>query len=57
MVEMARFNVQRVITPKVGKPGLRFMCSANCLIVLYICEKFHGNTERTRVHSKTFLRN
>ena len=36
MVEMAIFNVQRAITPKVGKPELWFMCSACCLIVLYI---------------------
>ena len=27
MVEMAIFNVQRAITPKVGKPELGFMCS------------------------------
>ena len=40
--EMAMFNVQRVITPKVGKPGLRFMCSAHHLLVFYI-EKFHEN--------------
>ena len=39
MVEMAMFNVQRAIPPKVGKPELRFMCSACCLIVLYICVK------------------
>ena len=39
MVEMAMLNVQRAITPKVGKPELRFMCSARYLIVLYIlCE-------------------
>ena len=36
MVEMAMFNVQRIITPKVGKPVLQFMCSASCLLVLYI---------------------
>ena len=40
MVEMDMFNVQRAITPKVGKPELRFMCSASRLIVLYICAKF-----------------
>ena len=43
MVEMTMFNVQRVITPKVCKPELGFMCSAHHLIVLYIgvnfCEK------------------
>ena len=36
MEEMAMFNVQRAITPKVGKPELRFMYSACRLIVLYI---------------------
>ena len=43
MVEMAMFNVQRTITPKVGKPELQFVCSACCLMVLYICVKFHEN--------------
>ena len=33
MVEMAMFNVQMEITPKVGKQELRYMCSARCLIV------------------------
>ena len=49
MVEMAMFNVQRVITPKVC------MCSAHCLMVLYIGVKFLENIsynigvmERTR---------
>ena len=36
MVEMAKFNVQRVITPKVGKPELRFMC--------FTSVKFHENS-------------
>ena len=40
MVEMAMLNVQRAITPKVGKQELGFMCSAYLLIVLYICLKF-----------------
>ena len=35
----------------VGKPKLRFMCSASCFIVLYICVKFRENIDRTRVHS------
>ena len=43
MVEMAMFNVQRAITPKVGKSELRFMCAARRLIVLYICMKFGKN--------------
>ena len=37
MVEIAMFNVQRAITPKVDKPELRFMCSASCS-VLHLCE-------------------
>ena len=48
-------NTQRVITPKVGKPELRFMCSARPLMVFNICVKFHENMssgfnlmERTR---------
>ena len=59
MVEMAMLNALRGTTPKVGKPELRFMCSARRLIVLYICMKFRENisngfklTERTRVHGR-----
>ena len=40
MVEMAMFNVQRVITPLVGKPKLWFLCSALGRLVLYIDVKF-----------------
>ena len=47
MVEMDTFNVPRAITLKVGKPELRFMCSASHFIVLYICIKFCENIERT----------
>ena len=43
MVEMAMFNVQWAITPKVGKPRLRFMRPARCLMVFYICVKFREN--------------
>ena len=43
MVEMAMFNVQRAIISEVGKPELRFMCSAHPLIVLYLCVKFGEN--------------
>ena len=53
---MAMFNVQRAVTPKVGKPELEFMCSARRLIVLYICVEFRENIsdgirviERTRM--------
>ena len=31
------------ITPKAGKPELRFMCSARCLMVFNVCVKFHEN--------------
>ena len=36
-------NTQRAITPKVGKPELRFMCSAFPLMVFNICVKFYEN--------------
>ena len=59
MVEMAMFNVQRTITPKVGKPELWFMCSAHSLVVFYITVKFRENIsngirvlERTRNHKE-----
>ena len=48
-------NTQRAITPKAGKPELRFMCSARRLMVFNVCVKFHENMssgfkviERTR---------
>ena len=31
------------MTPKVGKPELRFLCSACRLMVFNICVKFHEN--------------
>ena len=59
MVNMAMFNIQRAITPKVGKPELQSIGSASCLILLYICVKFRENisngfqlTEWARVHGK-----
>ena len=36
-------NTQRAITPKLGKPELRFMCSALPLMVFNICVKFYEN--------------
>ena len=36
-------NTQRAITPKVGKPELRFLCSACRLMVFNVCVKFHEN--------------
>ena len=53
MVEIAMFNVQRAITPRVGKPELRFMCSAHCLIVLYICVNFGENVPRFMERTRT----
>ena len=54
MVEMAMFNVQRTIIPKVGKPELQFMCSACPVIVLYICVKFCENiSDGIRVMEQT----
>ena len=35
-------NTQRAITPKAGKPELRFLCSARRLCV-NVCVKFHEN--------------
>ena len=59
MVEMAYFNVQRAITPKVCNPELRFLRCARFLMVLKIYVKFHENilndfegTERERVCGK-----
>ena len=36
-------NTPRAETPKVGKPELRFMCSARRLMVFNVCVKFHEN--------------
>ena len=36
-------STQRAITPKAGKPQLRFMCSAYRLMVFNVCVKFHEN--------------
>ena len=71
MVEMAMFNVQRAITPKVGKPELWFMFSACRLLLLYICVKLAENVSdgisygvdmndrsadgRTDIHSKFWM--
>ena len=40
VVEMAIFNVQRAITPKVCNPELRILRSAHRLILLNICGNF-----------------
>ena len=59
MVEMAIFNVQSAITPKVGKLKLRFISYASYLKVFYICKRFRENilngfqlTGQTRVHGR-----
>ena len=39
-------NEQRAITPKVGKPELRFLCSACRLMVFNVCVKSHENMSR-----------
>ena len=62
IVEMAIFDiyyVQRAETPNAYYSDLRFSCSTRCLMMLYICEKFHYNIsngfqliERTRVHGR-----
>ena len=36
-------NTQKAITSKLGKPELRFMCSARRLMVFNVCVKFHEN--------------
>ena len=36
-------NIQRAITPEVGKPELWFMCSARHLMVFNVCVKIHEN--------------
>ena len=43
MVEMAMVNVQKATTQKVDKSELLFICSASCLMVLYIRVKFCEN--------------
>ena len=41
--DMKIVNTQRAITPKVGKPELRFMFSACRLMVFNVYVKFHEN--------------
>ena len=43
MIEVTMFNVQRAITPKIGKSELWFMYSACHLMAFYICVKFCEN--------------
>ena len=45
---------QRAITPKVGEPELRFMCSARRLVVFNVCVKCHENmSSRFKVMERT----
>ena len=47
-------NTHRAITPEVGKPELRFMCSARRLMVFNVCVKFHENmSSRFKVMEQT----
>ena len=56
VTELTRpYQFQRVITPKIRNPELRFLRSTRSLMLLYICLKFHENisnsfgvTDRTR---------
>ena len=59
-MDTKNINIQRAITPKVGNPELRFLCSAPRLFVFNICVKFHENMssgfkvmERTRKYVNT----
>ena len=60
MTQITIYNVQRAITPKVGKPQLWFLCSACCLMVVNIHVNFHENISngfqgmgRTRFYDQT----
>ena len=44
------YDVQRAVIIKVGLPELWFLCSAHCLMVLYICVKFHVNISTQNGH-------
>ena len=57
MLKMAMFNVQRAITPKVGKLELRLMCFALRLMVQNSCTKCRENiTNGIRVMERTRVR-
>ena len=40
-------NVQRAVAPKAGDSGLRFLCFANCIMVIYFCIKFQENISKS----------
>ena len=43
MERTQKLTHKRAITPKAGKPELRFLCSARRLMVFNACVKFHEN--------------
>ena len=43
MIEIHIFSVQRAITPKIDKPELWFLRSAQGLTMFYIYVKIHEN--------------
>ena len=47
MIHSRIYYIQKATTPKIGKPELRIFCSARCLMVFNICEKFHYSIEQT----------
>ena len=50
------FNVQREVTPKIGKPEFLLMWSARRLIALYSCVKFGENiSDGIRVMERTLM--
>ena len=42
MTKISLYNVQRAVTPLIGKPKLKSKCSS-CFMVFYICEKIPEN--------------
>ena len=50
------FNVQRAITPNIGKPELRLICFSCCLMMFYICVNILENiTNGIRVMERTHI--
>lgn len=43
LTEMAMFEIQRAITPKVGKSEIWLQYQVHCLIMFNISVKFHKN--------------
>ena len=40
MTDITFYNIQKAVTPEVGKQELWFLCSVRCPVVIYICIKF-----------------